>query len=187
MVVALSRRRFTVHDYHRMGDAGILSPSDRVELVDGEIVSKPVIGPRHAASVDRTTRALVTAVGTSAIVRVQGAVRLDLFHEPEPDIVLLRPRADFYASGHPGPTDILLVIEFADSSIDYDRGMKSRVYAQARLVEYWLVDLNEDVVSVHAESSNGVYRAVTSYRRGRVLAPRSLPSCAISTVDLLGD
>jgi len=187
MDVAVSRRRFTVDDYHRMGDAGILSPSDRVELIDGEIVSKPVIGPRHAASVDRTTRVLVTAVGTSAIVRVQGAVRLDLFHEPEPDIVLLRPRRDFYATGHPGPTDILLVIEFAESSIDYDRGIKARVYAQSRLIEYWIVDLNEDVVHAHAEPSNGVYRAVTSYRRGRSLAPRSLPSCAIATVDLLGE
>jgi hypothetical protein len=89
MDVAVSRRRITVHDYHRMGDAGILSPTDRVELIDGEIVAKPVIGPRHGACVDRTNRALTTAVGTSAIVRVQGAVRLDLFHEPEPDIGLL--------------------------------------------------------------------------------------------------
>ena len=110
MDVAVTRRRFTVHDYHRMGDAGILSPTDRVELIDGEIVSKMAIGPRHGACVDRANRALTTTVGDSAIVRVQGSVRLDLFNEPEPDIVLLRPREDFYASAHPGPADILLVI-----------------------------------------------------------------------------
>jgi Uma2 family endonuclease len=135
MDVAVSRRRFTVDDYHRMGEVGILSPTDRVELIDGEIVSMTPTGPRHGASVDRTNRVLVTAVGTSAIVRVQGSVRLDLFHEPEPDIVLLRPRADFYASAHPGPADILLVIEFAESSIDYDRDIKKRVYAKAGVVE----------------------------------------------------
>jgi Uma2 family endonuclease len=114
-------------------------------------------------------------------------VRLDLFHEPEPDIVLLRPRGDFYASAHPGPRDVLLVIEFAESSIDYDRSIKSRVYAQARLTEYWLVDLNEDVVHVHVEPFGGVYRKVTSCRRGASLAPRVLSSCAIPTVDLLGE
>lgn len=187
MDVAVSRRRFTVDDYHRMGEVGILSPTDRVELIDGEIVSMTPIGPRHGASVDRTNRVLVTAVGTSAIVRVQGSVRLDLFHEPEPDIVLLRPRADFYASAHPGAADILLIIEFAESSIDYDRDIKRRVYAKAGVVEYWLVDLNEDVVHVHADPSNAVYRSVTSYRRGQFLTPRSLPSGVISTLDLLGE
>jgi Uma2 family endonuclease len=187
MDVAVSRRRFTVDDYHRMGEAGILSPTDRVELIDGEIVAMTPIGPRHGACVDRATRVLVTAVGSSAIVRVQGSVRLDLFHEPEPDIVLLRPRADFYASAHPGPADILLVIEFAESSIDYDRDIKTRVYAKAGVAEYWLVNLNEDEVHVHVDPSNGVYRAATSYRRGQSLAPRSLPSLAISMLDLLGE
>lgn len=186
MAVAVSRRRFTVDDYHRMGETGILSPTDRVELIDGEIVTKMAIGPRHGASVDRANRALTTTVGTSAIVRVQGSVWLDLFNEPEPDIVLLRPRADFYASAHPGPADILLIVEIAESSIDYDRDIKTRVYARAGVAEYWLVDLNEDVVHVHADPSNGVYRAVTNYRRGQSIEPRLLPSCAISTIDLIG-
>jgi hypothetical protein len=186
MAVAVSRRRFTVYDYHRMGEAGILSPTDRVELIDGEIVTKMAIGPRHGASVDRANRALTTTVDTSAIVRVQGSVRLDLFNEPEPDIVLLRPRADFYASAHPGPADILLIVEVAESSIDYDRDIKARVYARAGLPEYWLVDLNEDVVHVHSDPSSGVYRAVASYRRDQSITPRLLPTCAISTLDLLG-
>ena len=186
MAVAVNRRRFTVDDYHRMGETGILSPTDRVELIDGEIVTKMTIGPRHAASVDRATRALVTRVDTSAIVRVQGSVRLDLFNEPEPDIVLLRPRADFYASAHPGPADVLLIVEIAESSIDYDRDIKTRVYAKAGVPEYWLVDLNDDVVHVHADPSNGIYRTLASCRRGPSIAPRALPSCAISTLDLIG-
>jgi Uma2 family endonuclease len=186
MALAADRRRITVHDYHRMGEAGILSPRNRVELIEGEIVPKPVIGPRHSANVDRANRALTTTVGTSAIVRVQGAVRLDLFNEPEPDIVLLRPRPDFYASGHPGPGDILFIVEVAQSSIDYDRDIKARIYATARLAEYWLVDLNEDVVYVYSEPSNGVYRAVVSYRREQSISPRLLPACVVSAFDLLG-
>ena len=186
MAVAVSRRRFTVHDYHRMGEAGILSPTDRVELIDGEIVTKMAIGPRHGASVDRANRALTTTVATSAIVRVQGSVRLDLFNEPEPDIVLLRPRADFYASAHPGPADILLIVEVSESSIDYDRDIKARVYARAGLAEYWVVDLNEDVVHVHSDPFSGIYRSVASYRRDQSIAPRLLPACTISTLDLLG-
>ena len=187
MDVAVTRRRFTVHDYHRMGDAGILSPTDRVELIDGEIVSKMAIGPRHGASVDRANRALTTTVGDSAIVRVQGSVRLDLFNELEPDIVLLRPRADFYASAHPGPADILLIVEVAESSIGYDRNIKTHVYAKAGVPEYWLVDLNENVVHVYSGPLNGVYRAMVSYRRDQSIAPRLLSACSISTLDLLGE
>ena len=181
MSVAISRRRFTVDDYHRMGEAGILSPTDRVELIDGEIVTKMAIGPRHGASVDRANRALTTTVGSSDIVRVQGSVRLDLFNEAEPDIVLLRPREDFYASAHPGPADILLIVEVAETSLDYDRDIKTRVYARAGVPEYWLVDLNDDVVHVHAEPLNGVYKAGVSYRRGQSITPRLLPGCAIAT------
>ena len=186
MAVAVSRRRFTVDDYHRMGEAGILSPTDRMELIDGEIVTKTGIGPRHGASVDRATRALVTTVDTSAIVRVQGSVRLDLFNEPEPDILLLRPQADFYASAHPGPADILLIVVVAESSIDFDRDIKARVYARAGLPDYWLVDLNEDLVHVHSDPSSGIYRAVVSYRREQSITPRLLPDFAISVLHLLG-
>jgi hypothetical protein len=115
MSVAVTRRRFTIDDCQRMEDAGILRAEDRVELIDGEFVTMMAIGPRHHASVDRATRAFVTKVGESAIVRVQGAVVLDLYNAPEPDHVLLRPRADFYASRNAGPADIHLIIEVAES------------------------------------------------------------------------
>ena len=186
MSVAVSRRRFTADDYQRMGQAGILSEDDRVELIDGEVVAMTPIGPRHGASVDRTNRALVNAAGDRAIVRVQGAVRLDLFHEPEPDIVLLRPRTDFYATQQPGPGDILLIIEVAESSIDYDRDVKSRIYARSGIPEYWLVDLNDNVLVCHHEPKDGAYQRVTQYRRDQAVAPRLLPECMISADDLLG-
>ena len=185
MSVAVSRRRFTADDYQRMGQAGILSKNDRVELIDGEVVAMTPIGPRHCACVDRATRALVTRAGATAIVRVQGSVRLDLYTEPEPDLVLLRPRADFYASRHPGPDDILLIIEVADSSIEYDRDVKLAVYAQSRVSEYWLADLNANLLFCYSLPESSAYRNVRQYQRGESLAPQLLPECVIPADDLL--
>ena len=109
MPVALRTRRFTADEYQRMGQVGILSEDDRVELIDGEVLAMTPIGPRHSSTVDRATRVFVAAAGERAIVRVQGPVRLNLYTEPEPDVLLLQPRADFYASRHPGPADVVLV------------------------------------------------------------------------------
>jgi Uma2 family endonuclease len=185
MSVAVTRRRFTIDDCQRMEDAGILRAEDRVELIDGEFVTMMAIGPRHHASVDRATRAFVTKVGESAIVRVQGAVVLDLYNAPEPDLVLLRPRADFYASRYAGPADILLIIEVAESSIDYDREVKAPLYARSNVHEYWLVDLNEHVLHRYLSPERDRYRTVRQYGRGQSLAPELLPDCVISTSELL--
>ena len=185
MSVAVSRRRFTVDDYQRMGEAGILRAEDRVELIDGEIVTKMTIGPRHHAGVDRATRAFVMTAGEAAIVRVQGAVRLDLYNAPEPDLMLLRPRADFYASRHAGPADVLLVVEVADSSFDFDRVVKASLYSRLNLPEYWLVDLNDNVLYCHSSPERGTYRKVRQFRRDQSLAPQLLPNCVISTNDLI--
>ncbi len=136
MATEISRKLFTVHDYHRMVDAGILSEDDRVELIRGEILAMSPIGPRHSAAVLRATQALVRIVGDRAIVGVQGSVRLDEYDEPQPDIYLLRPKDDFYASGHAGPLDIFLIVEVADSSLEYDRTIKLNLYAETGGPEY---------------------------------------------------
>jgi Uma2 family endonuclease len=185
MSVAVVRKRFTADDYQRMGQVGILRKKDRVELIDGEIVTMTPIGPRHCANVDRATRAFVTKAGDSAIVRVQGSVRLDLYTEPAPDLVLLRPRTDFYVSHHPGPADILLIVEVADSSIEYDREVKARVYARSGVHEYWLVDLNGQELVCYSSAENGTYQNVQRCTRGQSLAPQLLPGCVISAEDLL--
>jgi Uma2 family endonuclease len=180
-----ARRRFTVDEYQRMGQTGILPGTDRVELIDGEVLAMTPIGPRHNATVDRATRFFVTQAADAAIVRVQGAVRLDLYSEPEPDVVLLRPREDFYASAHPGPADILLVIEVAESSIEQDRDVKAPLYARARIVEYWLVDLNEDVITVYRSPRDGVYRVVHRVSRADTLTPLMLSACEVPVASLI--
>lgn len=186
MAVEVSRRRFTADEYQQMAKAGILREGDPFELIDGEVVAKMTIGPRHNAAVNRLNRRFVSLVGDSAIVQAQGSVRLNLFNEPEPDLALLRPRHDFYATAHPGPSDILLVVEVAQTSIDYDRTVKAELYARLGVVEYWLVDLNVDVVTRHTEPSDDGYRRVEPLPAGASFAPQQLPACRLTTADIFG-
>ena len=181
----VDRRRFTVDEYYRMVDAGILREQDAVELIDGEVVVMSPIGPRHAGCVSAANRALVLAAGDDAIVQPQGPVRLDQFNEPQPDLMLLRPRADFYTSGYAGPNDVLLLVEIADSSLRYDQTVKARLYAQRGLVEYWLADLQNNRVLVHSSPDDGAYRVIESRHRGDSLVARLLPSCVVPVDALL--
>lgn len=186
-MAVIARRRFTADEYQRMGETGILSREDRVELIDGEVMSMSPIGPPHGAHVDRATRTFVLKAGDHAIVRVQGAVRLDRFNEPQPDVVLLRPRTDYYASAHPGPADILLVLEVADSSLDYDRSVKMGLYARLGVTEFWLVDVNARLLTRFSDPGPDGYRTQQDDGRGRLVAPAQLPACLVSTDDLLGE
>jgi Uma2 family endonuclease len=179
MPVAALKRRFTADEFLRMAETGILCEDDRLELIDGEVVEMSPIGQPHTAAVSSATRALVRAAGDAAIVQPQGAVRLDLYYEPEPDLVLLKPRSDFYISRRPGPADVLLVIEVADSSIDYDRDVKAPLYAKAGIPEYWLIDLNTGVIDRYLSSDRDAYQSVEQLRRGQTLAPQLLPACVI--------
>jgi Uma2 family endonuclease len=185
MATEISKRLFTVHDYHRMVAAGILTEDDRVELIHGEILAMSPIGPRHSAAVLRATQELVRLVSGRAIVGVQGSIRLDEYDEPQPDIYLLRPKEDFYASGHAGPADIFLIIEMADSSLEYDQGLKMRLYAETGVPEYWVADIRNDGLVAYAEPKENTYSVVRQFRRGNVLTPSLLPDCKIPVDALL--
>ena len=187
MASSVTRKRFTADEYQRMGQVGILTEDDRVELIDGEIVAMTPIGTRHNASVARANRALVRTAGDDAIVLPEGSVRLDLFSEPQPDLVLLRPRADFYASQHAGPGDMLVVIEIADPSIRYDQDVKAPLYAGVGVPEYWLVDLDANVVWRYSLPDQDTYRSVEQFHRGQSIAPQLLPTCLIAVDDLLAE
>ena len=186
MAVPVSRRLFTVSEYERMAVAGILGEDDRVELIEGEIVRMAAIGPRHAASVKRLNRLLEPRFGDRTLIGVQDPVQLDAHSEPEPEISLLRPRPDLYASGHPTPADILLLVEVADTSLEYDRGVKVPLYARAGVSEVWLVDLLADVLVVYRDPSPEGYRLVRTVRRGETLAPLAFPDRPLAADDLLG-
>ena len=178
MSVAL-KQRLTADEYQRMGQVGMLSADARVELIDGDVVAMTPIGARHNACVNRAMRALVRAAGDDAIVQAQGSVRLDLYTEPEPDLVLLRPQADFYASRHAGPDDILLIAEVAESSLESDRDVKGRVYARSHIPEYWLADLDANLLWRYARPEHGAFQSREQFSRGQFIAPQLLPSCVV--------
>jgi len=135
-----SRHKLTVADYRRMGETGILGPDDRVELIAGEIIDMSPIGSLHAAVVDLLASLFHRHCGPRAIVRVQSPILLDEASQPQPDLAILRPRADFYRDALPGPADVLLLVEVADSSLPFDLGVKVPLYAAATIPETWVID-----------------------------------------------
>ena len=178
------RRRFTVHDYHRMGEAGILHEDDRVELIEGEIVEMAAIGTRHFTCVNGLTRLLVREAGDAAIVSVQNPVRLDEHTEPQPDLTVLRVRD--YRESLPTPEDVLLLIEVSDTTLAYDRGVKLPLYARAGIREVWIVDLPGEVIERHTDPSVDGYRSSERARRREEIKSAALPELAFRVEAVLG-
>ena len=176
---APARRCFSVAEYHAMGKAGIFAPDERVQLVDGEIFRMPPIGDWHASSVDIFANLFPPQLDGRAIVRIQNPVRLDAGSEPEPDVALLRWRDDFYQSGHPGPSDVLLVVEVADSTLDFDRNQKLSAYAHAGIPEVWILSRNDGRVEAYTDPAEGGYQRVRYVGRGESISPQAFPDIAL--------
>ena len=156
-------RLFNVDEYYAMADAGILSPDERVELIDGEIIPMSPMKSAHASSVGSLDYELTSQLGRRAQVRAQIPVRLDGVTEPEPDIAVLKWRDDFYAHAHPGPGDILLIIEVSDATLYQDRNVKLSMYARFGIPETWIANIRERHVEVYTEPSG------SDYRRSRIV------------------
>jgi len=186
MAVQPARRQFTVDEYYQMGRVGILTEDDRVELIEGEIIEMPPIGGRHSSCVNRLTRLLVMALGDSAVVTVQNPLRLDDRSESVPDIIVAKPRADFYEDHHPVPADVLLLIEVSDTTIGYDRRVKLPLYARNGVPVVWIADLDRGIIRVHQDPTPDGYRVVQTRRRGDRLAPSAFPDLAFAVNDILG-
>jgi Uma2 family endonuclease len=186
MTLALERKLFTTAEYHRMIEAGILHEDDRVELLDGEIIKMAAIGPRHSMCVDTLAAFLITKLKKAAIVKNQNPIRLSDYSEPEPDIAVVRPRADRYASGHPTPDDILIVIEVADTTAESDRNAKIPTYARAGIAEAWLVDLSNDRIEIYTQPDQGFYREIRLVSRKQRVISATIPGLSLKADDILG-
>ena len=185
MNIPAPRHRFTLDDWQEIVEAGVFRKGPRLELLDGEIYDMVPIGPHHLSVVDRLNRFWVTALGTRAIVRVQGSVPAPPQSQPEPDLALLRERQDFYRKTHPQPDDVLLIIEVADSSLDYDHD-KLRIYARAGMAEVWIVDLLDARIEVYRAPRGDSYGDVRVARRGEQVACLAFPDVALAVDDILG-
>ena len=182
----ITKKLFTVDDVYTMFDAGILDQDARVELLEGEIFEMPAPGPRHVACVNRANMLLAPALSGRAIVSVQNPLRLNKRSEPLPDIVLVKHRADFYASERFLPPDTLLVIEVSDSSLYHDLHRKLPLYAKAEVVEVWVEDVQAGIVHVYRDRVDLAYETALTFRRGDSITLAAFPDVKVSVDDLLG-
>ncbi|MHC5540240.1 Uma2 family endonuclease [Singulisphaera rosea] len=181
----VERRVFTVEEYHRMGQAGILRKEDRIELIDGAILVMSPIGLRHQGCVDNLAESLIVRLVGKARVRTQGSIRLDNHSEPQPDIAVLRRETDYKT--HPASPDrVYWVVEVMETSASYDRGYKLGVYARAGIPEVWLVDLRQEQVEIYRQPSMKGYLASQIHPRGQMVSPEAFPDLTL-TVDAILD
>lgn len=174
MSVVIERHRFTVEDYHRMREAGILGEDDRIELIDGELIAMSPIGSRHASCVTLLTMFFASRLEGRALVSIQNPVRLGRVSEPEPDVAILQLRDDGYARAHPTPADVRLLIEVSDTTLAYDREVKLPLYARHEVPEVWIISLDERCVYVHREPAGDRYADVHAAEQG-CITPAAFP------------
>jgi Uma2 family endonuclease len=175
----------TTAEYNRMIATGVLTKYDRVELLNGQIVAKERISPKHAGCVTRLSACLHRKVSNRAIISVQHPIELDEYSEPEPDLSLLERRADYYAQHHPTPANVLLAIEVIDSTGEKDRNIKLPAYARAGIPEVWLIDLYNDRVEVYTRPAGDLYQEIKIVLRSQRFASTTLPQLKLKADSLL--
>lgn len=166
MTVQVLHKKFTSDQYQQMIQSGILTDCDRVELISGEILEMSPVGRQHAACVDRLTELFILSLSTQAMVRNQNPIRLENNSEPQPDLVILKRRDDFYSGRHPISEDVLALIEVSDTTIEFDRTVKLPLYAQARIAEVWIIDINSQIIEVYRDPSGDFYQEIQRFSRG---------------------
>ena len=184
MAAQVAPWRFTVDEYHRIAESGVFGEDDRVELIEGEIIRMSPIGSRHVSRVTEATWLLGRRLGDDVRVSVQSPIRLNEYGEPQPDLAVISARN--YNDQLPGPEDVLLVIEVADTSVAYDRGVKFPLYARAGIPEVWIVDLVGEVIERYSGASEDGYRRVEQARRGEKIESEALPELTLRVDPVLG-
>ncbi len=181
----LPLRRFTVTEYEGLIAAGFFRDDERLELIEGEIVQMCPIGSHHAGCVNKLAAQLVRQTTEAVQINNQSPLRLNNGGEPQPDLLALRGRADYYAAANPTPADVLLLVEVSDSTLRYDRDVKLPLYAQAGICEVWIVNLVEEVIEVYNAPVAGSYTSRRVLRRGESLTPTILPDLVLAVTDIL--
>jgi Uma2 family endonuclease len=178
------RHPVSAEEYLRMGEAGVFAPEARLELIEGEIVERAPIGSPHAGTVKVLNRLLTSRAGDRAIVSVQDPLVIADRSVPQPDLALLRPRADSYRRSHPTSADVLLVIEVSDTTLRFDLDTKVLLYARCGIPEVWVVDLSAKVIRVFREAGPGGYRASLAAAGDESVASIALPEVRVAASEL---
>lgn len=180
-------KQITVDLYQQMGEKGLLTREDRVELIEGEILEMPPIGTRHGSVTGRLGKWLYRAIDDAAIVRLDNPVNLGKYSQPQPDLMLLKPRSDDYIASHPGPQDVLLLVEVCDSTLEFDQGRKRELYARFGIREYWVVDVNGRSINACSGPADGEFRSAVEYGVKDTIRPQALPRVATVVKELFAD
>jgi|SRR5579871_968372 len=181
-----NRYRLPVEAYYRLMELGYLE--GRFEILDGEVISKMGQNPPHSSTLTRLIRILVVLFGAEYL-RIQSPIALPgvdgIYNEPEPDAAITRESENAYNGRHPGPEDLLFVVEISDTTLRTDLIVKARLYARAGIAEYWVLDLNARQLHIHREPANGEYTSITVHAETETVAFTSRPASPISLADLL--
>lgn len=172
-------------EWKRLGEANIFPPGSRVELINGEIIDMAPIGSNHSGQINRLNQILARIAPDRFIISIQNPVQLGDLSEPEPDLMLLKPNDDFYSSQHPQASDVLLLIEVADSSLKFDQNQKLRLYALHNIPEYWLLNLKDSCIEVYRQPHDGLYAEKTTLRSGDKITLSQLKDITINISDIL--
>jgi Uma2 family endonuclease len=187
MPAEVIKKRFNVEEYHRMAEAGILRPQDRVELIDGEVIQMSPAGHRHRVRLLRAATLLGRGFGDRALISCQTDLKLNAWTEPQPDISILKPRADFYAGQDWTVEDVLFVMEISDTSLRYDRQVKVPLFAAAGVSEVWIEDAKNDILYVYRDFRNGAYAVLQELHRPDAVSASAFADIRFSIGELFGD
>ena len=180
-----TKHRFNVKEYYRMAETGVLRPDARVELLNGQIIDMSPIGPFHGSVTKYLNQLFNAAAKGRWITQVQDPVHLDDHSEPDPDLALLKPVADFYRRRHPQPEDVLLLVEVSDSTLELDQEDKIPAYGRAGIAEVWIVNLNELTVEIYREPNFTGFSSKTVLRAGEQARPQAFPDAGVDVAELL--
>ena len=169
-VTAVTKHKLTIAEYRKLGES--LPPNVRVELIEGELYDRVPIGSEHADIVEFVGDLFRYALAREFGVRRQNPVNLGPNSEPEPDICVVKPRSVPYSKAHPGPADILLIIEVSDRSLPYDRDIKLPLYAKHKIPEVWIVDLINHQLKAYFAPEKDAYQKVLTLKKTGTIAPK---------------
>jgi len=186
MRIEVEKKLFTVDEYHRMCDTGIIGFEERTELIDGEIIKMTSPSTRHVGCANRANTFFSEAFGRRAIVSIQNPLLLNLYNEPQPDVVVLKPTPDFYSSTRFTPEHAFFVVEISESSLAFDRKVKLPRYAACGTPEVWIEDLKHGLLLVFRDLENSAYKTSLTLRRDELVSPLAFPDVAFKVEDLLG-
>lgn len=179
------RLRFTVDEYYKMIELGLLKDYEKAEIIEGELIDKMLIGEKHSAIVEKLSEILRDKLGKSVSLRNQQPIKFSDYDEPQPDLAILQRRDDFYFYEKPVPKDVLVLIEVSDATLKYDRDTKLALYAEAEIPEVWIVNLPNNIIEIRQKPSYGIYQLAKIFKRGEIVKSEVLPDLSLEVNEIL--